>query len=194
MADGYGDDTADLLTRHKLTVDEYYRMVDAEILREDDRVELIDGEIIDMASIGVGHASVVTRMNRALVLACGERALVRVQDPVRLDRFNEPQPDFAVVKPRADFYATAHPSPANVLLLVEVADTSLRYDRVIKLPIYARAGIAEVWVVDLQRRMVEVYRSPVGDGFNLGSKYQAGDTLRPMLLPNVALAVKELLG
>ena len=189
-----GDDAGDLLTRHKLTVDEYYRMADAEILRGDDQVELIDGEIIDMAPIGVGHASVVTRMTRALVLACGERAQVSVQNPVRLDRFNEPQPDFAVVKPRADFYAAAHPGPADVLLLVEVADTSLRYDRVIKLPIYARAGIAEVWIVDLQRRMVEVYLSPGGDAFNLKSKQQAGETLSPILLPGIALGVVELLG
>ncbi len=103
-------------------------------------------------------------MTRALTLACGDRAQVSVQNPVRLDRFNEPQPDFAVVKPRADFHATAHPGPADVLLLVEVAGTSRRYDRVVKLPTYAHARIAEVWVVDLQRRMLEAYRLPVGGG------------------------------
>ncbi len=188
------DDTGDLLTRHKLSVGEYYRMAEAGILGEDDRVELIEGEIIDMAPIGVGHASVVTRITRTLVMACGDRAVVSVQNPVRLDEWNEPQPDFAVLQPRPDFYGTRHPGPADVLLLVEVSDSSLRYDRVVKLPLYARAGIAEVWVVDLRRRAVHAFRVPSGDGFAQDSLHHAGDTLNLAAAAGIVVTVNDLIG
>ena len=188
------DDTGDLLIRHKLTVDDYYRMGDAGILGENDRVELIGGEIIDMAAIGVGHASVVTRITMALMRACSDRALVRVQNPVRLDEFNEPQPDFAVVKPRADFYATRHPGPSDIFLLVEVADTSLRYDRAVKLPMYARAGIPEVWIVDLQRRALELFTLPSVDGFTQDSMRRDGEILRLAAAPDIVVRVDQLLG
>ena len=188
------DDAGDLLIRHKLTVDEYYRMADAGILGESDRVELINGEIIDMAPSGIGHASVVGRITRALGLACGDQALVWVQNPLSLDAFNEPQPDFAILKPRADFYATGHPGPADVLLLVEVADSSLRYDRTVKLPLYASAGIAEVWIADLQRRALIAYRLPAGGAYTHETIYRTGETLRLAALPDVAVQVEALIG
>ena len=188
------DDTGALLTRHKLTVDDYYRMVDAGILGEDDRVELIDGEIIDMAPIGVGHASVVSRITRALVIACGDRAVVSVQNPVRLDDSNEPQPDFAVLRPRVDFYETRHPGPADVLLLVEVSDTSFRYDSTVKLPIYAQAGIAEVWIVDLRDRVVQTYQRPSGARFTQDSSHRSGVTLRLTAAPDIAVEVEDMIG
>ena len=194
MDERWGDDTGDLLTRHKLTVGDYYRMAEAGILGEEDRVELINGEIIDMAPIGVGHASVVSRINKTLVLACGDRAVVSVQNPVRLDEFNEPQPDFAVLQPRTDFYGTQHPGPADVLLLVEVSDTSLRYDSAVKLPLYARAGIAEVWIVDLRRRAVHSYRLPSGDRFTGDSVHRPGDTLHLAATPEIAVGVDDLIG
>src|SRR4051812_9665607 len=126
-------------TRHKLDVDVFYRMADAGIFGEDDRIELIDGELIDMAPIGTDHASSSTGLNRALVLACGDRAIVSAGNPLRLDRFNEPQPDFLVLRLRGDNYRTAHPGAADTLLAVELADSSLRFDRNVKLPLYARA-------------------------------------------------------
>ena len=188
------NETTPLLTRHKLTVDAYYRMTEVGILAWGERVELIDGEIIDMPAIGTGHASVVSRINRALVRACGDQAIVSVQNPVRLDEYNEPQPDFAVLRPRADFYAAQHPGPADVLLLVEVADTSLRYDRAVKLPIYALAGIPEYWIVNLRDRVIRSYRSPSGNRFTKEHAHAANETLQLAAAVGIAVQVGDLLG
>ena len=138
------DNAAVAPARHRLTVHDYHRMADAGIFGKDDRIELIDGDLVDMAPIGQGHAAVVARLTRALFMACADRAIVWPQNPIRLDQSSEPQPDVTVLRHRADFYADGErPGPADVLLLVEVADSSLRYDRTVKLPLYARAGIAE---------------------------------------------------
>jgi Uma2 family endonuclease len=184
-------DDADLvLTRHRLNVDDYYRMAEAGILGEDDRVELIDGELIDMAPIGQDHAATVNGLAHALFLACGDRAIVSVQNPARLDRFSEPQPDVTLFRPRADNYRTgARPGPADVLLLVEVADSSLRYDRAVKLPLYARAGIGEVWIVDLRRRVVDVHRTPAGNEYTTVETHGPDDTLTLALAPEIAVAL-----
>ena len=188
-------DTADIvLTRHKIDVDDYYRMAEAGILSEDDRVELIEGEIIDMAPISVGHAATVMRINQALVSGCAGRAIVSVQNPVRLDRASEPQPDFSVLRLRADGYETAHPGPADVLLLVEVANSSLRFDRTVKLPLYARAGIPEVWIVDLQHRTVEAHRLPENGRYTQTASYGPGDRLALALAPDIALRMDQIFG
>ena len=189
-----GDDGGDLLTRHKLTTDDYHRMEDAGILGADDRVELIGGEIIDMAAIGVRHAFVVMQMARVLIMACGDLAMVSIQSPIRLDEANEPQPDFAVLRPQADVYKVRHPGPADVYLLVEVADTSLRFDRAVKLPLYARAGIPEVWIVDLQRQAIDVYRDPAGGSYAQPMTQRTGYTIGLSALPEVAVAVENLIG
>ena len=188
------DGTSELKVRHKLTVDDVYRMAEAGILAEDDRIEIIDGEIIDMAAIGTGHASVVNRINSALTAAFGATAIVSVQNPVRLDDHNQPQPDFAVLKPRPDFYSERHPRAVDVLLLVEVADTSLRYDRAVKLPVYARAGIAEVWIVDLQHRVIDAHRLPTAEGFAQNTAHRAGHTLRLAARSDIVMTVDDLLG
>ena len=189
--DGHGS----VLTRHKLDVDDYYRMAEAGILGQDDRVELIDGEIIDMAPIGSGHAAVVNRLTEALVLALAGRAIVSPHNPVRLDRLNEPQPDFAVLRRRADFYESgSRPGAADVLLLIEVADSSLRYDRTVKLPLYARVGIGEVWIVDLQRRALEVHRHPGQTGYAATTTHRSGEVVRLALAPEVEIAVTQVFG
>ena len=176
--------------RHKLDVDAYHRMADVGIFAEHDRIELIDGDLIDMAPIGQGHAAVVNGLNRALVIACGIKAIVSPQNPVRLDQSNEPQPDFAVLRPRVDFYAAGdRPGPADVLLLVEVADSSLRLDRTVKLPLYARAGIAEVWIVDLKRRVLDAYCGPAGDAYSKTATHHAGDTLILALAPEIKVTL-----
>lgn len=155
----------DLLNRHRLTVAQYHRMGEAGILRADARVELINGEIIDMAPTGSRHAGTVKQLARILIQVLGADALIGVQDPIVLDDESEPQPDLAVLRPRADFYKSSHPGPADVLLLIEVADSSLRYDRLIKVPLYARHGIAEVWLVDLDGRRVSRYTEPGPQGY-----------------------------
>jgi Uma2 family endonuclease len=186
------DDTDLVPTRHRLNVDDYHRMAEAGILGEDDRVELIDGELIDMAPIGQGHAGVVNGLNHALFMAFGGQAIVSVQNPLRLDRLNEPQPDVVILRPRDDFYQHgARPGPADVLLLVEVADSSLRYDRTVKLPLYARAGIGEVWIVDLRRRVVDVYRTPAGGGYATIETHGPEDTVTLGLAPEIAVALRR---
>ena len=135
-------------------------MAEVGLLAPDTRVELIEGEIIDMAPIGTDHASVVNRLTRLLIMAIGDRGIVQIQGPARLDRYSEPEPDVAVFAPREDFYRHVRPSLAQTLLVIEVSDSTLRYDLDVKLPLYARHGIAEVWTVDLQNNELRCYRSP----------------------------------
>lgn len=166
-------------------------MAAAGLFGEDDRVELVEGEVIDMAPIGSRHAACVDRLTRLLVSRLGERAIVRVQSPVRMGDLSEPQPDVAVLAPRGDFYAAAHPGPADVLVVVEVADSTLGWDRGVKVPLYARAGMAEAWVVDLAAEAVEVSRSPGPDGYAEMRRAGRGEWLD---VASVDVAVDEILG
>ena len=150
-------------SRHRISVDAFHRMGEAGVLGPADRVELIDGEIIDMSPIGVMHAAIVARLASHFSQRLGPTAVVWCQNPLRLDEVSEPQPDITILRPRADFYTTAHPGPADVLLVIEVADTSLAYDLGTKVPLYARHGIPEVWVIDAATRRTRVFRQPVGD-------------------------------
>ena len=181
-----------VLHRHRLDVTDYYRMAEAGILAEDDCCELIEGEIIDRAPIGSEHSSSVKRLNRWFERCVGHLAIVSVQDPIRLDRHNEPQPDIALLRYRDDFYRNAHPGPEDVLLIVEVADTSLSYDREIKLPLYARHGIPEVWIMDLRNRRVEIYRQPVGGAYRERIHPSECQTVTPAALPECAVDLSGL--
>ncbi len=178
--------------RHRFTVDEFYRMLDAGIFTEDDRVELIEGDIVTMTPIGARHAACVKRLNALLNRVLGERAIIGVQDPLRLDEKNEVLPDITVLRFRPDFYAEAHPGPGDVLLVVEVAKTSLAYDREVKVALYARYGVPEYWLVNLQDNVVEVYRRPFAQGYKETLVFAKGDTLTPALLPDVHIAVQEI--
>jgi len=150
----------DLVRRHRITVEEYYRMAEVGLLAPDARVELIEGEIIDMAPPGVAHATVIRRIDRILHRAAGDRAIVSVQLPLRLDRFSEPEPDFTLLRWREGEYATAHPTPLDTLLAIEVSQSSLRYDRNRKLPLYARHRIPEVWIIDVAKPLLYTFDSP----------------------------------
>ena len=151
-------------SRHLISVDAFHRMGETGILGPRDRVELIDGEIIDMSPIGVLHAAIVARLASHFSQRLGPIGVVWCQNPLRLDDISEPEPDIAILRPRADFYMTAHPGAADVLLVIEVADTSLAYDLGTKVPLYARHGIPEVWVIDAATRHSRVFRRPVGNG------------------------------
>ncbi|HYN77256.1 MAG TPA: Uma2 family endonuclease [Lamprocystis sp. (in: g-proteobacteria)] len=158
--------TARAQTRHwRFTVDDYQRMGETGILHEDDRVELIEGEIVAMPPIGSPHGGRVKHLNRILARAVGDHAIVAVQDPVVLRPRSEPEPDIALLRPRPDFYADAHPVAADILLLIEVADSSLQYDLNVKVPLYARQGIPEVWVVDIAHRQVLRFSQPAGGAY-----------------------------
>lgn len=178
--------------RHRFTVEDYYRMAATGVLSEDDRVELLDGEIVDMTPIGSGHMGCVNRLTQLFSLGCGTRAIVQVQGPIRLGPHSEPQPDLALLRPRPDFYAEGHPGPDAVLLLVEVADTSLDVDRTVKLPLYARARIPEVWLVDLLGGRVEVHRAPEATGYGDVRRLGRGERLSPLALPGIAVRVEDI--
>jgi Uma2 family endonuclease len=175
------------LTRYRFNVDDYYRLAETGILDEDARVELIEGEIVMMTAIGSRHAACVSRITRLTIQLLGDQAVVRVQSPVRLDDYNEPEPDLCLAKPRADHYAGGHPGPADILLLVEVVDSSLGYDRGVKLPLYARSGVAAVWILDLGRGRLDAYSGPSPDGFLERRTYRARDSLT---IPGTELSVE----
>jgi hypothetical protein len=180
--------------RRSFTVEEYHRMVQAGILGEDDRVELLEGEIVEMAPIGSRHASCVDRLTHLLVRQLAEKAIIRVQNPVRLGERSEPQPDLALLRPRPDFYAKAHPGPGDILLLVEVAEATIGVDREVKLPLFARAGVPEVWLVDLSGECIEVYRKPTPQGYQEVRQVRRGERVAPQAFPDLGLAGEEILG
>jgi Uma2 family endonuclease len=183
-----------VLTRHLFSVADYHRMADAGILAEGDRVELIEGEIVAMAPIREPHASCVARTTRLLILTLGDRAQINPQNPVRLNDFSEPQPDLAVVRPRPDFYRQAHPTAEDIYLLVEISDTSLAYDRRVKIPLYGRNGILEVWQVDLTGELVRVFRNPTADGYRTTLVRRRADRITPLAFADVAFQVADILG
>jgi Uma2 family endonuclease len=180
-------------TKHRFSVKEYYRMAETGVLRPDARVELLNGEIIDMSPIGPFHGGVVSRLTRLFNKLSKNRWLVWPQNPLRLDDHSEPEPDVMLLKPAADDYVSQHPQPDDVFLLIEVADSTLDYDQTEKLPAYGRAGIAEVWIVNLNDLAVEVYREPHFTGYGRKTVARAGDILAPLAFPDAAVDVAELL-
>lgn len=177
---------------HRWSVEEYHQMARSGLLNETDRVELIEGELIDMAPIGSKHAFRVDSVARALQLAAGKRFLVRVQNPILLGEHSEPQPDIAVVKNKN--YAEAHPGVEDVLLIVEVSDTTLAYDRDVKLALYACHGIPEVWLLDVNAGELTVYREPAEGQYRLIRKPTRAAAVSPVLVPGVTITLAEVLG
>jgi hypothetical protein len=190
---------ADIL-RSKFNLKEYHQMIEAEILKEDDRVELLAGEVWKLPPVGSAHAGCVKRLahlwHALLGTTAGQapRAIVSVQDPVELDDASEPEPDLALLRFRPDFYSESNPRPPDVLLMIEVAYSSLAMDRQQKVPLYAEAGIVEVWVVDLDGDNVEVYREPSPKGYAWIRRLERGQRLAPQAYPDLELAVDEILG
>jgi len=179
-------------TRHRLDVDGYYRMAEAGILSEPHRVELIDGEIIDMPAIGSPHAAITNRLARHFARALRDDvALVAVQSPLRLDAYNEPEPDVMLLRPRAHGYRSSHPGAADVLMVVEVSESSLAHDRNTKIPLYAKFAVPEAWIVDLVSLAVEVYRAP-GEGAYAPCERLTGGDLAPALVPGATIDVAGL--
>jgi Uma2 family endonuclease len=180
--------------RHRYTVADYHRMGEAGVFAPDARVELIDGEIIDMPPIGFRHSGTVDKLTRDFVTACGERAIVRVQSSIQLGDYSEPQPDVTLLRPRPDFYTTGAAVHADALLVVEVAETSLRYDRDDKIPLYARHGIPEVWLVDLGAKRLVRYRNPQRGAYTSIDEPDLGSPLEIGALPEIRLDLSTLFG
>ncbi|MGH3471764.1 MAG: Uma2 family endonuclease [Nocardioidaceae bacterium] len=178
------------LRRRSWIVDEYHRMVETGLLSEDDRVELLGGEIVEMSPIGASHARCVNRLTALLVPPADRRAIVQIQGPLRLSDVSEPQPDIALLRWRADFYREL-PRPADVLLLIEVADTSLATDRAVKLPLYAAAGIFETWLVDLTAGAIERDTGPSTAGYTEHGVLVPGDSIHVPGLGGFELSVSD---
>ena len=177
----------------KFTVAEYYRMAEVGILGPDERVQLIEGEIIVMPPIGPGHADNVDEFNEVLARYAPGRYRVRIQNPVRLNDGSEPEPDVALLRRRPEGYGAAHPNPSDVLLVIEVADSTLEYDRQVKAHVYGRAGIPETWVRNLPEDCIERFTQPGPDGYTQHTVHRRGETLTPVALPDLELAVADLL-
>jgi Uma2 family endonuclease len=181
----------EILPRHRWTVAEYHKMAEVGLLNEDARVELIEGDIIEMAPIGSGHGGKVKRCIRLFSRLLGDTAIVAAQDPVVLGKRSEPQPDIAILRWRDDFYESAHPGPEDILLVIEVADTTARYDHKIKVPLYARHGIPEVWLLDLQKRVLEIYRNPDQEKYQHIEHLRSGQ-ITPLHLPEAVIQLADL--
>jgi len=173
---------------------EYERMIETGVLTENDFCELIEGEIVAMSPLGSRHVACVNRLVALLVPLAGASAIVSPQNLIRLNDYSEPEPDIVLLKPRDDFYERALASPSDILALIEVADTTLDYDRTVKAPLYARNGIPEMWVVDLADESIEIYSQPSSETYQSIRRVARGDTLAFQRLPDITLKVDDILG
>jgi Uma2 family endonuclease len=190
-----GDEMAVVLKRRRFTLEEYQRLGETGIIHEDERVELVEGEIVEMSPIGWPHASVVARINHLFSARFASRAIVWVQNPLALPRqVSQFQPDLALLKPHADFYRRKGVEPEDALLVVEIMDSSVAYDRRVKLPIYAQGGVPEVWLVNVNRNTVEVWRNPMPDGYREQRLVDRTGTIAALAFPDIPLAVQDLVG
>ena len=176
----------------RISVARYQKMVAAGVLTGDDRIELIEGEMIDMAPIGSKHAAITARLTKLFILAAGDDAILSPGGPVNLGDFSEPQPDLLLLRQRADYYSGKIPEAADVLLIIEVSDTTLRYDQTVKWALYARYGISEYWVVDVEARLIQVHRDPKESGYTQSLVFAQADTLSPLHIPDVRVSVRSL--
>ncbi|PSB51286.1 Uma2 family endonuclease [filamentous cyanobacterium Phorm 6] len=182
------------MKRRLFTVQEYHLMNEAGVFGENERVELIEGEILQMAAISPRHASCLRRLIRQFRQLPEESAILDVQNPIQLTEKTEPQPDVVLLQPRADYYETAHPVPSEVLLLVEVSDSTVDFDRDVKVPNYSRSGIQEVWLWDLEANCLEVYRQPSQNGYSLMLKFWRYQQVAPLAFPEFEVSVDFILG
>lgn len=182
------------LARRQFSVEAYHRMARAGVFGPDERVELIEGEIVDMSPIGREHAACVTWLDRRFQRVLGDRAVIIVQNPLELPPRSETQPDVALLKWRKDLYRSALPTGGNTLLAIEVADTTYEKDHDVKMPLYARQGIVESWIVDIPGESIEVFVKPGPRGYRRVTRFGRGKVVRPSAFPDVGVAVSEVLG
>jgi len=182
------------LAKRWITADEYERMGEAGVFPPDARLELIEGGIYEMSPIGSPHAACVDALALLFNEAAKRQFIVRVQSPIRLNDFSEPQPDVTLLRWRDDFYRKAHPTPADVLLVIEVADTTVETDRKVKIPLYARAGIPEAWIVNIPDERIEIYSDPVGESYGQIKRFGRGRRARSRTLEGLGVGVDEILG
>jgi len=180
-------------SKRLFTVRDYHQMVNAGILCEDDRVELIHGEVVRMSPIGTRHNAAVRRATHALVKIVDDRAIVSVQGSIQLGEYDEPQPDIVLLRPRDDFYASRHANPPDTLLIVEMADSSLEYDQTVKMSLYAKTGVPEYWIANLQNDCLIVYQDPHENTYRVIRELRRGDAIAPQRLQECRIPIDALL-
>jgi Uma2 family endonuclease len=181
------------LERWHFNVDQYYRLAEAGVLQPDDRVELIEGEIIRMSPIGSAHAACVRSLQIFFSETFGRKYLLSIQSPVRLSDFSEPEPDLALLKARTDLYAERHPLPQDVLLIIEVSDMSVLSDRNVKIPLYARYGIAEAWLVNLPKKTIEVYYDLANGKYRGWLEFKKAEVLTSPTMSDLTVKVQDII-
>lgn len=186
--------STETITKKLFTVDEYHRLWDAGILPEEKRFELIRGEIYEMPPAKPPHSGRVIRLTHLFTSRLGESVCVSIQNPSSIDDYSEPMPDVSLLKPRPDFYAGSHPLPTDVLLLVEISHTTLRFDTKIKAALYGEAGIAEYWVLNIPANVVEVRTEPVNGRYTKLQTFKQGESISPRAFPGITFQVEEILG
>jgi Uma2 family endonuclease len=177
---------------HRFTVQQYHLMHEAGVFEVGDRYELINGEIREMSPIGIKHAVCVTRLTKNFERKLGDRTIIWAQNPIRLSNNSEPQPDLAILKWRDDFYASGLPTPVDILLIIEVADSTIAYDRNVKMPLYAASGIPEMWLFDINQQVIEGYSQPSASGYKRSQRYEQGDNLCLLAFPEVIFNLEEI--
>jgi Uma2 family endonuclease len=182
------------LQKHYFNVDEYYRMAQAGVFSEDDHIELIEGEVVEMSPIASTHQGCVDELSSLITERLLGSVIVRVQGPIHIDEYSEPQPDISLLKQRQDFYRRSHPTPSDVLLVIEVADTSIEYDRGVKLPLYASAGIPEAWLIVLPKDLIEVHSEPKNGKYQKVRRLKRGKALVSPTINGLTLKVDDILG
>jgi len=182
------------VTKKLFTVDEYYRMGEAGVFDPEARLELIEGEIIEMSPVGNRHIASVIRATTLFAARLDGKAILSVQNPVLLSQYTEPQPDIVLARPRDDYYAGRRISPEDTFLAIEVSDTTLRYDRNRKMPLYAKSGVSELWIENLQNDVILVYRNPGPEAYSTCLTFQRGESISLQAFPEVDFKVDELLG
>lgn len=178
----------------RFTVEEFRKMTEVGILPEESGWEIIDGYLIDKMSIGSNHAGTVNLLTQKLIIMLAGKAVVAVQNPIRIDDYNAPEPDISLLRPREDFYRKSLPAPQDALLLIEVSDSTVEYDRDIKKTLYAEAGIAEFWLINLKENTVERYSSPKNGSYRLAEILESGETIKAGTIENLELKIDEILG
>jgi len=179
--------------RTRISVDRFQKMIAAGVLTNSDRIELIDGEMVDRAPIGPKHAALTARLTKLLILAVGDTAIVSPGGPVNLGDFSEPQPDLMLLRPRDDYYAGKIPEASDVLLLIDISDSTLAFDQNTKRALYARHGVVEYWIIDVEGKRIQVHREPALNGSYVQAQgYEISDTVSPQALPEVSVMVRHL--
>ena len=182
------------VARRLFTVEEYHRMGEGGILAVNEHLELIEGEILKRSPITSRHAACVMRSNATFSNVLGDFAIISVHNPVVLNEFSEPEPDLAILKRRDDFYSQFHPGPADIFLVIEIAETSVAYEREVKLPVYASSGVQEVWLADIPAETVTAHTEPANGVYRAVRSYQRGDSITPVHFPDLSIEVVSILG